>query len=712
MSPTSGDLVISPTTYRRILVDMHIPDWDPAFLGHLDPDALAQNCAEAGFARVLLDANSHTGLNFWPSSQGRNHDIVKQRDLFGELVGAVKGAGMEAHAYYCSIFVDWYWDEHPEARIVDVDGQARKSHNQSSADAMRFSLVCPNNLEYREFVLAQLRELTGNYPIDGFWLDMIFWPTVCYCASCAGRWAQEVGGELPRIVDWHDPVWLAFAERRRIWVAEYSALLESEIHGVNPQCKVIHQSIQYLEDWVAGGSVAMTQSTAALSADQYRAKEELSFNYKMFEGLRRPDPFEELASWMAPDIREHTVPRSPDDMELVAYLPIANGGAAGYIEAVDPSGDIAVERFRAAAPILHTIEDIEPHLGGRLLQDVGIYVSYESSFDLHRNNVSPTDYGYSDERRPTSHPSAHRAASISAGKSFSERHLAWGVLSRNDLDHLEDWRVIVLSNVALLDDDEVEAIRAYVSNGGRVYASKFTSLISPTGRRENFGLSDVFGCDYQGETPEVVSYLQFADRPVFDSASLVTPRPITIHDTQVVVGNAASSEVAATLTLPYTDPQGSRYASLLTDPPANETESPTLVSRAFGNGRVLYSSSVLEAEQTITHRNLFVALVDGLLGGRSIRVDGPPAVEVTVFRRDHDLVVHAVNFQDPLPNVPVTGVRIAIDGVSSDPETCVTLASREVVPWRRDGETVQIELPTIQNWTAVVLTGVFRTAGA
>ncbi len=62
----------------------------------------------------------------------------------------------------------------------------------SSGNPRRFSVLCPNNPEYREFVVAQLSELCDRYDFEGVWPDMAFWPTVCFCPSCRGRYAEEV----------------------------------------------------------------------------------------------------------------------------------------------------------------------------------------------------------------------------------------------------------------------------------------------------------------------------------------------------------------------------------------------------------------------------------------------------------------------------------------------------------------------------------------
>jgi hypothetical protein len=47
--------------YRRMLVDMHIPDWDLAFLSKYEPGAMAALFQRADLTSVMLYCKSHVG---------------------------------------------------------------------------------------------------------------------------------------------------------------------------------------------------------------------------------------------------------------------------------------------------------------------------------------------------------------------------------------------------------------------------------------------------------------------------------------------------------------------------------------------------------------------------------------------------------------------------------------------------------------------------
>jgi hypothetical protein len=80
-------------SYRRNLVDMHIDDWDERFLADLDAGRYADLLAMGHIKPAMLYANSHVGLNYWPSSVGRMHRGLGGRDYFGEITRACRERG-------------------------------------------------------------------------------------------------------------------------------------------------------------------------------------------------------------------------------------------------------------------------------------------------------------------------------------------------------------------------------------------------------------------------------------------------------------------------------------------------------------------------------------------------------------------------------------------------------------------------------------------
>src|SRR5579863_8094282 len=128
--------------YRRNLVDMHIPDWDPALLSRFDPVDIVKTIADAGFQSVMPYGNSCTGLTYWRSKIGQMNRNMRGRGCFGEMVQESKRNGLYAVAYYCLIYDNWAYEYHPDWRLAPDDGSI-PSHPQ------RYGFACLNS-PYRE----------------------------------------------------------------------------------------------------------------------------------------------------------------------------------------------------------------------------------------------------------------------------------------------------------------------------------------------------------------------------------------------------------------------------------------------------------------------------------------------------------------------------------------------------------------------------------
>lgn len=209
--------------YRRNLMDMHIDDWNPEFLSKINVDEYVQCLKDCGAQAAMIKGKPHTGLCYYPTKIGRMHKGLKGYDFFGHMVEACHKNGIIAEGYYSQIFDNWAYETHPEWRLVTADGKNyREYRNQGNFKTGRYGICCPNNEGYRQYVKDSLTELVGNYDIDGIFLDMTFWPEICYCPTCRKKYKDLTGKEIPREVNWDDPDFREFAYIRDQWMAEFA----------------------------------------------------------------------------------------------------------------------------------------------------------------------------------------------------------------------------------------------------------------------------------------------------------------------------------------------------------------------------------------------------------------------------------------------------------------------------------------------------------
>jgi hypothetical protein len=652
------------SSYRRFLLDMHVPDWDESFLRRFDPEHFLDLVSQAGVATVTVPSNGHHGLAFWPAVTGPRHGAAGAETFLPRLLDGAARRGLGRVVYYCTTYVDWYWEAHAAARIVDEAGVSRKVSMPGWPYPRRFAICCLNDPGYRSFVAAQLTELASRYEFEGMNLDMMFWPGVCYCASCAARFRQDTGEPIPRIIDWADPLWSRFAALRRDWLAEFIEQATGAVHAHQPAVRVTHQSQMYTQEWVFGGSARLADCTAWLAADLYRDHGELSFDFKLFHGLSRIRPFEQISSWSWPDVHEHVLTRSPAELDDLASLAVMHDAAITFLDQPDPDGGLTEHMYPVIGPINERLARLEPFLGGEPRADVAIYVSFEAGFDHDHDGQPVRAAGYALEPGGlVSGPTAHRRAARLAAAALQAGCVPFSVITRRQLADLSRWQVLMLPNVTVLDDTEIETIRDFVAAGGGLYASGRTSLFDPAGRqRRDFGLAGLLGVSYLDQLPDVQTFLSPtpAGRRFF--AGMPDGRPLTLPSRQQRTRATGQAEVLATVTRAWTDPQGEAYASIIANPPGRPTALPALVASQFGTGRSVYSAGVLEAGQHRFHRATLLALVRSLARrDYGVEVHAPPGVEVVLYDQPSRLrlVAHLLARQPP---AQPAGLSIRLDG--------------------------------------------------
>ena len=250
-------------------------------------------------------------------------------------------------------------------------------------------------------------------------------------------------------------------------------------------------------------------------------------------------------------------------------------------------------------------------------------------------------------------------------------------------------------------------MRTYVSAGGSLYASKNSSLLSSDGRKlPDFCLADVFGVSYEGEVSQPISYVA----PSAGQEALFHPfskqYPSTLRDTQTKVKPHPGAQVLATITLPFTDPRGTPYASILTDPPGEQTDFPAVVLNHYGEGRVIYAAGKIETWNHDTQRPIFVNLLR-LLASQpfAFEAQAPKPVEIMMFEQpdDHRLVINLLNFQDELPNVPINGITLTITMDRRTPRRVVTLPEGQPVQFTVNDDFVEFTAPRLDNYLTLAV---------
>jgi hypothetical protein len=228
---------------------------------------------------------------------------------------------------------------------------------------------------------------------------------------------------------------------------------------------------------------------------------------------------------------------------------------------------------------------------------------------------------------------------------------------------LSKYRVLVLAEQTVLSDEDAEAIRRFVHNGGCLFATGGTSTIEEGGtRRGNFALADVFGANVRRHSQHPFVYLRLTDEKMSDA---IPDMPILVQmpslEVELTTGRALAS-------LEYPELRRTNALTVLWGypPPDEEQRHPAIVLNQYGRGVCIYSavgfphrtnmwaelinrdrktamSAGGNALEVIWTERIARNIIELLLPQRVLETDAPVGVEVTLNRSQDSYFVHLIN---------------------------------------------------------------------
>jgi len=638
-------------TYRRLLLDMHVPDWDEGFLAQLDPAALVDRFAASGAAAVMVYTKSHVGLCYWPTRIGRQHQALGRRDVLAEVVAGLRRHDLGVCAYYSVVFDNWAAEHHPEWRQVNVAGV-------DFWPFMRYGVCCPNNEEYRAYERDLFVEMLATNQFDAVFADMLFWPLICGCPSCQARYRAEEGAAIPDRIDWFSPEWNRFQAARERWADELAADFAALVRQRAPGTAFTHNfAPAWMGDWHMGQPILASRHDDFVAGDLYGDRTEQLVVSKLMLHLGQGRPPEFMTSATV-DLRDHSRRKSARSLRAQALAATSVSAAFLVIDAINPDGTLEPGLYRQLPDVLGASTDYEAFLGGEPVEDVVVYFATDAQVDLAENGKPVTDAGQATGR------CRHLDAVRGACTALQRAHLPFGVITRGGLAELAPHQVVVVPNAERLGADEVLGLRRHLDKGGAIYASRFTSLVdTQSGLADNFALADVLGVDLDSHEEGGFVYL----RPEPQAAAWVAPASVVSYPlrsggplaTIPRITARRGTEVLARLTVPYGHPHAGsaadkRWSSIHASPPWQALDVPTMVAARAGAGRSIYCTADIESVDSEAAQGLFIGAVRRLMDRPpAFEVDGHPCLWASAFAQPDQSrsVLSLLNYPADLPPV-------------------------------------------------------------
>lgn len=662
-------------SYRRSLIDMHIHDWNPIFLSELDIDKYYEYLTTAKVDSAMIYLQSHVGLCYYPTALGKMHSaFVGREDMMRRLIDKCRASGISVVGYYSLIFNTAEEDRHPEWKMVADRVTGESTHDKGS----RYGLCCPNNKEYREFLKAQIKELADYFTLDGIFFDMTYWPRICYCESCRKRFEAETGiSRLPDMDNLKNENAMLFLRKRYEWMAEFAKWVTDYTRELMPNVTVSHNNANEVNgDWQMAVSEGVSDVSEYCTGDLYGDIYDHSFCMKYYRSATKNMPFEYMVSRFAVNLQQHTLSKTEERLTRDILLTLAHHGANFVIDAMDPVGtvnprvaELIGKAYTAGMPYEKYTSE------GSAVGDVAVWYSTTGRYNTEGQSFN------------------NRTCAATLSKTLIKNHVPFEVMANTASGRLGAYKFVFAPAIAGLDDGHRRAIYDYIDNGGIFYFS---------GVEDTALMEELLGAELEGFSNTKKTYVSPVggkEKTFFDFDEKY---PLAMNDKHPILrGLADDAEVLAYLTLPFIDEkEPMHFASIHSNPPCGTpTDIPSVVTRGYGRGTVIWSALPIEGYDSYHHRQVTTCILREYLAEneQTICTNAPSRVELVAFSTDSSVLVSAVDLGDADERLKLSPFRISV-AVSRMPRRVSLLPDERDVSFEYENGRVGFETRTLDTF--------------
>ncbi|MEP7342461.1 MAG: alpha-amylase family protein [Acidobacteriota bacterium] len=639
--------------------------WAQLTLVENDPGQYDPQFWLAYFKRIHADAACLSAggvVAYYPTKIPLHHrsQWMKETDPFGELLAGCRKMNMvvlartDPHAVHQDVY-----DAHPDWIAVDAEG--RKRRHWAAPELWVTCALGPYNFD---FMTEVHKEIMARYQVDGIFSNRWAGSGMCYCEHCQRNFNAASGMELPRTNDPQNPAQRNYIQWKQQRLFELWRRWDAELRKLNPNARYIANS--------GGGALSsldmktIGELSETLFSDK-QARRGLATplaNGKNGKEYRATMGRKAIGGIFSVGVEEPYRWKDSVQSEAEIRIWVAEGTANGLRPWFTKfSGTLYDQRW------LKVVEDIynwhfraEKYLRNEApLARVAMVYSQQTA----------TFYGGARaQQKVEDHTEGFYHALVEARIPFEMVHDRL-----LDADHTDQFKLLILPNIAALSDQQCDQLRAYVQRGGSIVATHETSLYDEWGvPQTNFGLADLFGVKFKGrlETPMQNSYLQLEK----DASGKFHPILAGLENAGRIINGVSRVDVEATeKTLPPPLTVIPSYPDLpmeMVYPRVKTSGIAGVHLRELGKGRVVYFPwdidrtfwEVMSPDHGLLLRN---AVQWALNEAPVVTVTGPGLLDVTVWRQKESMTVHLVNLTNPMMMkgpfrelIPITEQRVRV----------------------------------------------------
>lgn len=563
-------------------------------------------------------------------------------DPFGDMAKACKAMGIRVLARVDpSVLRSDAVAAHPDWVARTASGQPQKH----PADPSLY-LSCPNGPVSFEWMPQVIREIVSTYPVDGIFGNR--WSGgfvgLCYCDTCRSKFRAASGLELPKsMMDRKDPALIAYQRWSDDMRFAQIKLYNETVRSINPQGLFAPGS-----SWQRLDPKRLRQNFRVIYADQqHRSAHHPAWaagrGAKEAACVLPNGPISGSFNVAQMEFKDSV--QSVDETLAFMHDGMAQGFRPWLIkfkaEVFDKRWVGPVERaFAWHARHERYFRNTENLARVAMMQSLQTNATYRSGGPINMQPVSAMTAG------------GNEAALNGCYQALTEARVPFGLIDDRDLDPvmMQRFKTIVLPNIAAMSDAQCQSLRDFVANGGAIVATGETSLYDETGtERKNFGLADLFGCDYAGQVDRKVDNAYISINGAHPLTVGLDDTPRIAGGTRIVQAIPGAGSPRAPLTLIRSYPELPAEAAYPREP---ASDVPMVYAREFGKGRVVYFPFNVDQtfwEDSIKDHLLLIrnAVAWASREPQPMTVEGAGFVDVSFWRQEKSLAAHLVNLNTP-----------------------------------------------------------------
>lgn len=688
----------------------------------MDVDAVADDVVAFGANVWLL--NTAGLVAFYPSDLpfARPSRWLSERasgDLIGDALAAAEARGLRliSRCDFSKLHRTVY-EQHPDWFSISPAGRPQIYND--------FYTCCPCSPYYQRHAFEILGEVLDRYAISGFFFNMMnfqlrdyagVYHGICQCEHCRQRFTAATGMTLPRVEDWTDPAYLRWREWSREVVRDLSSRIRDFVAAKNPDAGIILAQNAHILFQEVNNAVDRPLPVWRHWAGEFSREIRTA----------HPNIPAVVNSVMFLDMPYRFSAEQPGLLALSLSQTIAQG-VNPYAYVV---GTTRNQPDRKNFPIVRRMltfhrDHAALYDGLRSIAKVAIVSSTRSQERAGRAEGTGGEVAF------TLNGATGLAGVLNARRgayrALLESQIPFDILPDSQLvaaaadGRLARYDALLLPNVAVLDDEQIATLDAYVAAGGGLVATYETGRYRPDGTlRDTVQLASL-GVQRILSKRAAPSTIGVADargieRPMRSSYLRVTRREDLpgCDDTDLVMLDRAFLTLEARA---GAEPSLTLVPQSRNGPPEliyfdQETDHPGLLHYRYGQGRSAYFPwpvDLLFFDHSLPeHRALLAQAVATVAGGKQVIAEAPPQVELVVSQRSSgSFVLHLINhsghqdrsFHDALP---IFDIGLSLDLAIASGSSAQALVSGETLPITVIDGRAQLRLPRLDTFEVIVI---------